>query len=145
MVRQSGRTAPIPTPFGTDASISVEYDCLMRSNNLGLLQKRDVTPGSVATIIAVRGIMRLETWNCSTDVNCFRNGGRPRHAIFSDIRPRKSIAFGFSYADLECHSFMQSRTAIVRCITVRQKANSRLVVIGNCGECIVETPAHGTI
>jgi hypothetical protein len=41
-----------PTPFGTDASISVEYDCLMRSNNLGLLQKRDVTPGSVATIIA---------------------------------------------------------------------------------------------
>jgi hypothetical protein len=41
----------MPSPFARAPTLSVEFDCRMRSNNLGLLQDDDISPGRPRTIV----------------------------------------------------------------------------------------------
>lgn len=41
----------MPSPLAREPTLSVEFDCRMRSNNLGLLQDDDVLPGTPRTIV----------------------------------------------------------------------------------------------
>lgn len=41
----------MPSPLAREPKLSVEFDCRMRSNNLGLLQDDDVLPGAPRTIV----------------------------------------------------------------------------------------------
>lgn len=41
----------MPSPLSSKPALIVEFDCRMRSNNLGLLQDNDVAPGTPQTIV----------------------------------------------------------------------------------------------
>jgi len=41
----------MPSPLAREPKLSIEFDCRMRSNNLGLLQNDDVLPGTPVTIV----------------------------------------------------------------------------------------------
>src|SRR5205809_638941 len=41
----------MPSPLAFEPKLTVEFDCRMRSNNLGLLQDDDIAPGTPRTIV----------------------------------------------------------------------------------------------
>src|SRR5690348_2672585 len=50
MIREAAVYA-IPRPLQAQPKVIVEYDCYMKSNNLGLLQNDDIEPGSTVTMV----------------------------------------------------------------------------------------------